>query len=110
MGSGTTVQVYPGVRKVGLWSFASVVGVSANEMKDAECRRVKGEEKNTEGRREKDGVGGLTGAGEPGNTRAAQADIADTVLERRRGVVRTGVGGRGSVVRIRGEGGWARKS
>jgi hypothetical protein len=84
------------------------IDVSVNEMKETECRRAELEEENIEARQEKLGVGGLAGEGEPGRTRAAQADTAD--IERRRGLVRIGVGGRGAVDRVHSEGGWARKS
>jgi len=98
MGSGTTVQEYVGACRFESWSFAWDVYVLVNEMKDLE--RLRGEccEPNREGRREKvEGSGGLRGGGEPGSTPATQAEIAVTVLDRRREILRTdGVGGRGS--------------
>jgi hypothetical protein len=109
-GKGTTVQAYPGVHRFRLWTFGSCVGASVGEMNDTECRRAKLEGANIEGRQGTGVAGGLTGEGEPGATRAAQADIADIVLERRRVLVRTGVGGCGTLDRVHGEGGWARKS
>jgi hypothetical protein len=98
IGRGTTVQAYVGARKLGS-------GVSANEINDLEYWRAVRGRPNKEGRREKvEDVGGLTGGGEPGSTPATHAEIAVTVLERRREIIRTvGVGARGG-------GGWARKS
>jgi hypothetical protein len=92
------VQAYVGARKL-------ESGASANEMNVLEYWRVVRGGPNKEGRREKvEDVGGLAGGGEPGSTPATQVEIAVTVLERRREIVRTvGVGTRGG-------GGWARKS
>lgn len=88
------------------------VGVEKKEWEVAECRRAERGERTREGRRE--AAGEFTGANAC-ETSVVQEEIADVVLERRRGTERrvprtVGVGGSGSTGRVRGEGGRARKS